>query len=157
MQTIDRRKFLGIVGAGSAAAAAAAAGGAGATALLASAHERRFSFRAEGGLPARPLPAYATAVVEGNVDLEAGSGLVTTRVLAGNPEARSDIALPGLTRVVRITSASVRGSAIHLAGVVEDRSQLSRGESPRTSLVLDRSTRELRTRLAGAEISLPLV
>src|SRR5205823_13660739 len=55
-----------------------------------------FSFRAAGGLPEAPLPSYATQVVEGQVDVARGTGLVTSRVLAGHPGETSLVGLPGL-------------------------------------------------------------
>jgi len=156
MQSIDRRKFLGIVGAGSAAAAAAAAGAAPAVSLL-TRGPGKLSFRAETGLPGHPWPAYATAVVEGSVDLESGTGLVGTRIVAGQPGNQGDIGLPGTARLVRITKATTSGSQVHMQGVVEDRSTLARGESARRSFVLDRATKQLRTELSGTQVSLPLV
>jgi hypothetical protein len=46
-------------------------------------------FRASAGLPRKRLPSYATHLVEGTIDLTAGSGLVTSRVLAGHPDEPS--------------------------------------------------------------------
>jgi hypothetical protein len=40
--------------------------------------------------------------------------------------------------------------------VVEDRSTLARGQSPKVSMVLDLSTNELRTSLYGSELRLPM-
>ena len=108
MKQIDRRKFLGIVGAGSAAAAVAATPGA--ASLVARSGATSVTFHAEKAMPEPPLSAYATAVVDGNVDLALGTGMVTTRVLAGH--AASGIALPGLTRLVRVTRATVVGSEV---------------------------------------------
>ena len=102
MSSMDRRKFLGVVGAGSAAVTAAAAS----TAALSAAasptvapHPARgpgmLSFRAETGLPGHPWPAYATAVAEGSVDLRTGTGFVATRVLAGPAQQRGRDRAPG--------------------------------------------------------------
>jgi hypothetical protein len=156
MQPIDRRKFLGIVGAGSAAVAATAATAVPGVSLLSKPSSRTIAFHAEAGLPARPWPAYATAVVEGTVNLETASGVVTTRLLAGPPGNQGDIGLPGTARVVRITSASASGSQVRLEGVVEDRSTLAKGESARKQFVLDRSAKKLVTNMSGAEVTLTL-
>jgi hypothetical protein len=159
---MDRRKFLGVAGsAAGLAAAGAAAGLAAATTAPAAAPPARGSgvlhFRAETGLPGRPWPAYATAVAEGSVDLGSGTGFVATRVLAGQPGNSADIGLPGTARLVRITGAASSGSNVYLQGVVEDRSTLARGEGARHSFVLDRARKQLRTVIAGTEMSLPLV
>jgi hypothetical protein len=153
MEPIDRRKFLGLVGAGSAAAAATTIP---VVSLLTQPGGHALSFRAEGGLPAKPLAAYATAVVEGNVNLEKGTGTVATRLLAGHPGDLSDIALPGATRVVRVTRASTHGSEVHIEGVVEDRSLLARGETAQVSMVVDRRRRVLHTSMAGHAVTLGL-
>jgi hypothetical protein len=153
MKQIDRRKFLGMVGAGSAAAAVVAAPAA--AALITRSGSGSVSFHAEKAMPEEPLAAYATAIADGSVDLATGTGLVTTRLLAGH--AGSGIALPGLTRMVRVTRATVVGSEVRMDGVVEDRSQLARGESAKVHMVLDRGQRELRTTLGGSAVTLPLV
>jgi hypothetical protein len=152
MQSIDRRRFLQLAGAGSALAA---------TAGLPVVALRRLdgttvSFRAEAGLPAKPLPAYATKVVEGTVDLTRGTGTVTSRMLAGHPGDLSDIALPGMTKVISITSVSDHGTELQMEGVVQDRSQLLPGESAQVRLVLDRAARVMRTTFAGKDVELAL-
>jgi hypothetical protein len=163
MSSMDRRKFLGVVGAGSAAVSAAAIS---ATALSTAAAApaappaaRRpgtLALRAETGLPGRPWPAYATAIAEGNIDLRSGTGFVATRVLAGQPGNSAGIGLPGTARLVRITSASMNDRTVHLHGVVEDRSTLAHGENARKSFELDRARKQLRAVIAGTELSLPL-
>src|SRR5215472_8952480 len=125
MPSMDRRKFLGVGVAGAGSAAFTAAGLTAATAPAASSAAQRpgmLHFRAQTGLPARPWPAYATAMAEGSVDLKSGTGLVATRVLAGQPGNHADIALPGTARLVRITKAAAAGTTVRLQGVVEDRS-----------------------------------
>ena len=164
MPSMDRRKFLGVVGAGSAAAVSAAAIStaglsAAATTPASSPAQGRgtLHFRAETGLPGRPWPAHATAVAEGSIDLESGTGFVATRVLAGQPGNSAAIGLPGTARLVRITAASTGGGSVSMRGVVEDRSTLAPGESVRKTFVLDQATRQLRTVLAGTQMSLTLV
>lgn len=154
MQPIRRREFLGMVGTGSAAAAAAAV--VPGAALLAGGAAQTVAFHGESGLPARPWPAYATAVVSGSVDLRSGTGLMTSRLLAGQPGNANDIGLPGTIRVVRITRAREAGRQIHLQGVVEDRSSLRPGESAHVTAVIDRSARQLHTTVMGSALSLAL-
>lgn len=167
MSSMDRRKFLGVVGAGSAVATAAAVSAAGLSAAAAApaapadpAAARApgvLAFRAETGLPGRPWPAYATVIAEGSVDLQAGTGFVATRVLAGQTGNQAGIGLPGTAQLIRITGVASTGSTVRLQGVVEDRSTLARGESARKDFVLDRARRQLRAVIAGTEMSLPLV
>lgn len=162
MPSMHRRKFLGVAGAGAAAVSAAAVSAAGlsATAPAASSAGRgsgMLHFRAESGLPGRPWPAYATAMAEGSVDLRSGTGFVATRVLAGQPGSGADIGLPGTSRLVRISTARADGSSVFLHGVVEDRSTLAAGESPRQTFVLDQANGWLRAVIAGTEMSLTLV
>ena len=83
--------------------------------------------------------------------------MVTSRVLAGHPGDSSNIALPGMTRLVRVTSVTERGAELRLRGIVEDRSQLQPGESAEVEFVADRSKGELRTTLARGNASLKLV
>src|SRR5205085_1807201 len=74
MNKLNRRKFLTLAGVGSAAAAAGAALP-GANLLTGGEKAKTFTFRAVVGLPKKPLPAYASYVIEGHVDLAAGSGV----------------------------------------------------------------------------------
>lgn len=160
MPSMDRRKFLGVVGAGSAAVSAAAVSAAGLSAAADPATARApgmLHFRAETGLPERPWPAYATAIAEGSVDLQAGTGFVATRVLAGQPGNQAGIGLPGTAQLIRIIEAARTGSNVRLHGVVEDRSTLASGESARKSFLLDQARRQLRTVIAGTAMSLTLM
>jgi hypothetical protein len=164
MPSMHRRKFLGVAGAGAAAVSAAAVSAAGlsasAAAPAASSPGRGsdvLHFRAETGLPGRPWPAYATAMAEGSIDLRSGTGLVATRMLAGQPGSRADIGLPGTSRLVRITTARAGGSSVYLHGVVEDRSTLSAGESARQNFVLDQASGRFRAVIAGTDMSLTLL
>lgn len=157
MQSMNRRKFLGVVGAGAGTAAVAAAGASSAVSLLSHTGANTLRFHAETGAPAPPWPAYVTAVVDGSVDVAAGTGTVAMRYVAGQPGSTSDIALPGLTRVVRVTKASAHGNEVRMEGVVEDRASLSQGESARVRLVLDRAARTLTTSVGGRELTLSVV
>jgi len=153
MKQMDRKGFVKLAGAGAAAAAAAGVPFVGG--LLH--HERgTLRFRASGGLPTSPLPSYATHVVEGTVDLEAQSGTVTSRVLAGHPGATSGIGLPGLSRIIRVAEVKGSESPIRLRGEIEDRSQLRRGESPHVEIVVDRSRGVVEAPFLGRQVDLSL-
>ena len=156
MSSMDRRKFLGVVGAGTAAISTAALPTAAAAAASAKG-PARLAFRAEAALPGPPWPAYATATAEGQVDLQSGTGFVALRMLAGQPGNQAGIALPGTARLIRITSAATVGSRVHLHGVVEDRSTLTNGESARKTLILDQANKQLRTMIAGTDMYLTLL
>ncbi len=155
MQKFDRKHFLKAAGFGSVTAAGLAG------APLAGHLGRRagdaIGFRATAGVPRPPLPGYATHVVEGTIDPARGSGLITSRVLAGHPDAMSVIGLPGLARVIRITRVDrERGERLRLQGLVEDRSQLRRGESHRVEILLDRRRGVLHAPFLGGTHELEL-
>ncbi|OLC26841.1 MAG: hypothetical protein AUG06_08165 [Actinobacteria bacterium 13_1_20CM_2_65_11] len=152
MKGFDRRTFLKLAGGSTVAAAAAVVSGA---ALRLPEAPRYLTFRASAGLPAKPLPSMVTKIVEGHVDLESGSGTITSRVLAGHP-VPSQIALPGLTRLIRVTSATQEGGSVRLTGVVDDRSQLLRGESPNLEFVIDRKLGTVTAPLAGHNVTLTI-
>jgi hypothetical protein len=135
MQHVNRRHLLKLAGIGTVMAA-----GIGVPAVVQQRDERQaqLQFRSELGLPEAPLPTYATYLLEGTVDLAAGTGLVVSRVLAGHPDAQSDIGLPGMGRIMAITRVEERGPQLVLSGLVQDRSQLQPGESPEVELIIDR-------------------
>jgi hypothetical protein len=99
----------------------------------------KLHMRATVGLPEAPLPSYATYMIEGTIDLAAGTGLLASRVLAGHPDGPSNIGLPGLGRTIAVTQVEERGSLLMLTGLVQDRSQLQPGEPPEVSIVVDRA------------------
>ena len=150
MKSMDRRTFLKLAGASSAAAAVTA------LPVAAIMSAGRLSFRATGGLPARPLPAYATQVVEGTIDLDRRRGAVTSQVFAGHADGVSDIALPGLSRVFRITDVTRLGGQIRLTGVIDDRSALIQGENPTVEILIDRAAGLVRAPFAGNQVTLSL-
>lgn len=153
MSKLDRKGFLKAAGLGS----VAAAGAAGVPLLRQSTGTSKgMAFRATAGVPRAPLPGYATHVVEGSVDLTRGDGLITTRVLAGRPEATSAIGLPGLSRLIRVTRVTRDGSRVRLNGVIEDRSQLVRGESPEVEVLIDRSLGTVQAPFLGRTTELEL-
>ena len=152
MKQMDRSTFMKLAGAGSAAAAIPFVG------KLAESRVERgvLRFRAAVGVPRKPLPSYATHLVEGTIDLERGSGVVTTRVVAGHPEGMSGVGLPGLGRIIRIDSVAADGGRYRLGGVVEDRSQLRRGESAEVELVVDTKRRVVHAPFLEQQVTLPL-
>ena len=150
MKRLDRRTFLKLAGGSSVAVVATVVSGA---ALRLPESARRLAFRASAGLPAKPLPSMVTKIVEGQVDLEKGTGTVSSRVLAGYP-VPSQIALPGLTRLIRVTAATQDGGFVRLSGIVDDRSQLLPGESPSLEILIDRNRGTVTAPLAGHNVIL---
>jgi len=136
MQQVNRRRLFKLAGVGTVVAAGIALP---TVAGLPKAQQDQFQLRATLGLPERPLPSYATYVLEGTLNLVAGTGLLASRVLAGHPDAQSSIGLPGLGRIITVTQIEERGSQLAVRGIVEDRSQLQPGESPEVNILIDRS------------------
>ncbi len=153
MKHIDRRGLFKLAGAGSALAAGAALPVVGRLAIQES---NVFAFRATLGLPEPPLPSYATYVVEGTVNLLTGTGLVTSRMLAGHPGAESEIGLPGLARIIKVVGVDTQGSRVNVRGVIEDRSQLQPGESAQVELVIDRDRGVVKAPFLGRPVALTI-
>lgn len=157
MKGINRRRFLQVAGTGSLVAAAVAVPTlATAPRLTATSTQGTFTFRAVTGLPAKPLPSYASYVVEGHVDLSARSGVMTKTVFAGSPEAMSTVALPNLSRIMRITDVQDLGGRFRILGVVDDRSQLQKGEGTTFELFLDPTQRLAHTNYLNTPLLLRL-
>jgi hypothetical protein len=154
MKHVDRRRLFKLAGAGSIVAAGAALPVVG---RIATSHESNvLGFRATLGLPEPPLPNYATYVIEGTLNLANGTGLVTSRVQAGHPGDPSDIGLPGLTRVVRVSGVEMQGAQVNVHGIVDDRSQLQPGESPQVDFVIDRARGVVHAPFVGRAVTLAL-
>jgi hypothetical protein len=153
MKNMDRRRLFKVAGVGSMVAAGAALPVVG---RMVTQESNVFGFRATLGLPESPLPNYATYIVEGTVNLATGTGLVTSRMLAGHPGAQSEIGLPGLTRIIRVVAVEKQGSILNLRGVVEDRSQLQPGESPQIEMVVDRERGVVNAPFVGRPVTLKL-
>ncbi len=154
MKRIERRTFLKLVGLSGGLAAAAALPSA--SALVAGSRSS-VAIRAEAGMPAKPLPSMATHVLEGWVDPKAGTGKLTSTIFAGQPGATSNIAFPGLTRLISVTGVQTSGDQLRIAGIVSDRSQLTPTESPVVSIVIDRLGGIATARLRGNDVTLRLV
>ena len=150
MDTVGRRRFLALLGAGVVVVAGGGilvvrqlnAGGLGNT----------LSFQAIARLPAAPLPTYASYVIDGQINLDNHSGPLTITVFAGPPEARTSIAL--LKRQVRVTSVQRQGSTWSIAGVMDG--QLQAGEQTGFALLLDPARRRAHSTFFGSPIQLAL-
>ncbi len=155
MKKLNRRTFLQVASASSAAAAGV---GISSVAILtektSKTNSGMMTFRAVTGMPAKPLPSYASYVVEGHLDLSSRSGVITKAVFAGTPQAMSTIALPGMSRIGRITDVQQLNNTLLITGVVDDRSQLQRGENPTFTVTLDAANRLVKTDLLGQEVAL---
>ncbi len=153
MDGMDRRNFLKMVGVTMGSVTVGAATPALALVKFTGGSDS-LSFRAVAGVPAEPLAAYASYVLEGSVNLVTRSGVLTRTVFAGAPDAMSNIALPGLTRVIRVTDVRPGRGVFHISGVIDDRSQLQKGESPIVDIVLDRVQNTVRAPLIGSSFLL---
>ena len=155
MRRVNRRTFLKLAGSGSAAVAAASVPVAGA--LLFQGHAgKTLAFRAEAGLPQRPLPSMVTEVIEGQLNLAGRTGVVTSTVFAGHPGSISSIAMPGMTRVIRVLDVRESLTDVSITGVVADRSQLRPGESSQVELRISRLDNSVTRRLRGHTLTMPL-
>jgi hypothetical protein len=154
MKRIERRTFLKLAGLSGGLAAAASLPSA---ASLLTKSGSSVAILAEAGMPARPLPSMATHILEGWVDAKAGTGRLTSTILAGHPGAVSEIALPGLTRQIQVNRVHVTGDEMRIYGSVTDRSQLMPAESPTVNLLIDRLKRTATGQLRGHEVTLQLV
>jgi hypothetical protein len=137
MENMNRRRLFKLAGVGSAVAVTAALPVVGNVAQTSD--PDLFGVHATLGMPQPPLPSYATYVLEGTLDLARGAGLLTSRVVAGHPGDPSEIGLPGLTRIIKVTRVAVNGPLLTVSGVIEDRSQLVAGESPQVEMTIDRA------------------
>ncbi|HLX57905.1 MAG TPA: hypothetical protein VKR83_12850 [Ktedonobacteraceae bacterium] len=156
MKKLNRRKFLQVAGASSAVAAGVMVPSTGLLERYA-AKDGAMTFRAVAGMPAKPLPNYASYVIEGHVNLATSSGVITKTVFAGSPETMSTIALPGMSRIGRISSVQDQGGSLLITGVVDDRSQLKRGESSTFTVLVDRLNGVAQAEFFGKLVSLNLV
>jgi len=107
-------------------------------------------------MPAKPQPSMATHVLEGWVDPKAGTGQLTSTIFAGQPGATSNIAYPGLTRLISVTGVQTSGDELLIAGVISDRSQLLPMESPLVSIVINQMAGIATGKLRGNDVTLRL-
>lgn len=153
MNTLSRRRFLVLTGAG---VVAVAAGGItlAVRQLTGSSPKSTLSFQAVTGLPGKPLLSYASYVISGNVNVNNGTGTITKYVYAGPPEKMTTISL--LTRVVRVTEVRQQGSAWHISGVIDNQAQLQKGEAATFDLLLDSAHNVAQATFLGSPIELNL-
>lgn len=159
MSRVSRRGFLKLAGAGSAAFVAIGAGLAGIGQLIqrgGAQGSSTLAFRATTGLPQHPFPSYASMVLKGTVDPVAGTGTIQRSVLAGGPEAMSDILLPGTIRTFRVTGIRRNGSLLLVNAAIDDPATLAPGEPPSLTVTIDRSTGVLRAPFVDRELELQL-
>ncbi len=154
MKKLDRRDFLKIAGAGSAVVAAGVAmpvagffGWTGKDVLR---------FRAVSGMPKAPLPTYASYVIEGQVDLRAGTGQLAKSIHAGAPNAMSGVVFPGTARSIRVTNVEQSGSSVLITGLIREPSTLLKGESPTFKIEIDRSTGLANADFLGSKVVMRL-
>jgi len=154
MKTLARRDFLKMAGAGTAAVIAGAA--VPISGFFAWTGKNALRFRAVAGMPKAPWPAYASYVIEGDVDLSRRSGNLVKSIYAGAPDAMSGIAFPGTVRSVRVTSVKQSGDSVVIGGEVTDRAGLLAGESPAFSIQIDRSSGLAHANFLGSKVLLKL-
>ncbi len=155
MNPVDRRNFLKLAAKGSALAAAAAVMPL--SGVLRWTGEGALKFRAVAGLPRNPLPMYATFVVEGSVDLDRGTGIVTKSLYAGAPQAMSNILFPGTARRIRVTTVDRSAHQVRLAGVVDARQALAARENRNVTIVVDSSQKVAHADFLGTALVLQVV
>ena len=153
MQQIRRRRLIKLAGVGTVLAA-----GIGVPLIAPQAVNQVdfVRFRGTLGLPEPPLPSYATYLIEGTLNLVAGTGMIASRVVAGHPGEPSEIALPGLARIIQVNAVDTRGSQLVVRGVIQDRSQLQPGESPQVELIVDRARGLLYAPFGGRSVTMSL-
>jgi hypothetical protein len=156
MNKLNRHGFLKLASSGSAAFAAAPALSAERWLTATRTTGKALTLRAVVGLPTYPLPVYASYVIEGYVHLGTRSGALTAAVYAGPPEEMSTVALPGLSRRIRVTDVQDVAGVLHIRGEVDDRSQLHRGESHTVTIRIDRAHAVAWAGFGGSEVTLQL-
>ncbi len=154
MKTLDRRDFLKIAGAGTVALAAGAsvpvAGFFGWTG------KDVLRFRAVAGMPRAPLPAYASYVIEGKIDIPARTGTLAKSLHAGAPDAVSGVVFPGTARAIQITDVQRAGVEIRISGLISQPATLLKGETPEFSMVVNRSAGIAQADFLGTQVLMRL-
>jgi len=156
VKKMNRRQFLEVAGVGAAGAAAVAAVAPLSTLVL-SLTRNHLHFRAVAGMPGAPLPAYASYVLEGKINMSVKSGTLTSKVFAGAPEAMSAIEWPGLGRTIQVTEVAKSGGVIRVTGVADSSARLLQGESPTVQMVIDPSQGRAWGDFFGTKVSMRLV
>jgi len=148
---LSRRKFVGMAAAGSAVAAATVALPVG---ILSWLSPRMLKFRAAVGMPKAPLPTYASLVIEGNVNLDAGTGIVRKGLFLGSPWAMRNIMFPGTQREIQVTGVKRSGTTVRIDGIVNGGAALGPRESPNVVITIDRAAGLARADFLGREVLL---
>ncbi|TMK94503.1 MAG: twin-arginine translocation signal domain-containing protein [Actinobacteria bacterium] len=152
MSEFTRRHFLKLAGAGGAVVAGS---GLGVFKLIKSDRSgETFTFRAVAGLPKQPMPAYATYVLDGSVDLQTGKGVVSRTLYAGAPEAMSAVTFGELTGSLRVTSIDGTLPRLSLRTVLEGSSRP--GESRSATILVDQQRGEVRAPFFGNQVDMVL-
>jgi hypothetical protein len=154
MKTMDRRDFLKMAGAGAAVVGAAVAIPAGG--FFAWSKKDVLRFRAVTGMPKAPLPAYASYVIEGQVDLKARTGQLAKSIHAGAPDAMSGVVFPGTARSLRVTDVRESGDHVLITGEIADRSTLLQGENSVLKIAIDRSAGIAEADFLGSTVTMRL-
>ena len=90
------------------------------------------------------------------MNLDSKTGVVTKSVFAGAPETMSTVALPGMSRIARVADVVEESGLLRITGVVDDRSQLRRGESNTFIILIDRSLGTVKAEFFGNNLTLLL-
>ncbi len=69
----------------------------------------------------------------------------------------SDIALPGLSRIMRVVDVQQVGDTLQVTSIVDDRSQLRPGEGPTMEISIDRQRGIVSAGFLGSPTQLVLI
>jgi hypothetical protein len=153
MNSVDRRSFLKVAGVSTMVVGI----GLPVTKILAArATGSTYSFRGLASLPRPPLPAFASYVLEGRLDIERRTGALVQNVFAGAADLMSDIALPGHARTFRVTDIRKIDDVVYVRGIGDDQSQLDTSESPIVEVRLEPSRGMAITQFMGSDLELKL-
>lgn len=157
MKPMERRQFLKMAGAGAAAVAAGAVTGS-VVELIVAGSERRIRFTATAGLPRPPLPAYASYILDGEIDLRTRTGVISSILYAGPPGATSALTLPGMSRRIGVTAIREgNDGTLFVSGVVDRSSDILPGENSNVEFALVRANRTAEARFFGHPVEMHLV
>jgi TAT (twin-arginine translocation) pathway signal sequence len=153
MKTMHRRDFLKMAGAGTAVVVAGVAMPA--AGFFGWNGKNILRFRAVSGLPNRPLPAYASYVIEGQVNIRERTGTLAKSLYAGAPDAMSGVVFPGTTRTVKVTNVKKTIDGLMISGRVNEM-PLLRGESPEFSIMVDQANGMAQGNFLGSKVVMKL-
>ena len=157
MKPVERRQFLKMAGAGAAAVAVGAVTGS-VVELIVAGSERRLRFTATAGLPRAPLPAYASYVLNGEIDLRARTGAITSNLFAGAPGATSALTFPGVSRRIGVTAIREgNDGTLFVSGVVDRSSDILPGEDSKVEFALVRANGTAEASFFGHPVEMQLV